>query len=56
MHSPFIEKSMPLPIKIYAAQKRSVHTLFATAQHPHSRDIGINQKILYLDKLIKFGR
>ena len=34
------------------AQKRSVRTLFATAQQPHSRDILINQKILPLDKLI----
>ena len=34
------------------AQKRSVSTLFATAQQPHSRDIFINQKILPLDKLI----
>ena len=34
------------------AQKRSVRTLFATAQQPHSRDIFINQKILPLDKLI----
>ena len=32
-------------------QKRSVCTLFATAQHPYSRDI-FNQKILHLDKLI----
>ena len=35
-----------------AAQKRSMHTLFATAQQPHSRDIFINQKNLPLDKLI----
>ena len=35
-----------------AAQKRSVRTLFATAQQPHSKDIFINQKILTLDKLI----
>ena len=34
------------------AQKRSVHTLFATAQQPHSRDIFINQKNFPLDKLI----
>ena len=34
------------------AQKRSVRTLFATAQQPHLRDIFINQKILPLDKLI----
>ena len=34
------------------AQKRSVRTLFDTAQRPHSRDIFINQKILPLDKLI----
>ena len=34
------------------AQKRSVHTLFATAQQPVSRDIFINQIILPLDKLI----
>ena len=34
------------------AQKRSVRTLFATNQQPHSRDIFINQKILPLDKLI----
>ena len=34
------------------AQKRSVCTLFDTAQLPHSRDIFINQKILPLDKLI----
>ena len=34
------------------AQKRSVRTLFDTAQQPHSRDIFINQKILPLDKLI----
>ena len=33
-------------------QKRWVHTLFATAQQPHSRDIFINQKILPLEKLI----
>ena len=33
-------------------QKRSVHTLFATTQQPHSRDIFINQKKLPLDKLI----
>ena len=32
--------------------KRSVRTLFATAQQPHSRDIFIYQKILPLDKLI----
>ena len=35
-----------------AAQNRSVRTLFATAQQPHSRDVFINQKILPLDKLI----
>ena len=29
-----------------------MHTLFATAQQPNSRDIFINQKILPLDKLI----
>ena len=29
------------------AQMRSVRTLFATAQQPHSRDIFINQKICY---------
>ena len=29
-----------------------MHTLFATAQQPHSRDIFINQKMLPLDKLI----
>ena len=34
------------------ARKRSVRTLFATAQQPHSRDIFINQKILPLEKLI----
>ena len=34
------------------AQKRSVRTLFATVQQPHSRVIFINQKILPLDKLI----
>ena len=34
------------------AQKRSVRTLFATAQQPHSRDIFLNQKIPPLDKLI----
>ena len=34
------------------AQKRSVRTLFATAQQPHSRYILINQIILLLDKLI----
>ena len=34
------------------AQKRSVRTLFATAQQPHSRDIFINKKVLPLDKLI----
>ena len=34
------------------AQKRSVRTLFATAQQPHPRDIFINQNILPLDKLI----
>ena len=34
------------------AQKRSVRTLFATAQQPHTRDIFINQKILPLDELI----
>ena len=33
------------------AQKRSVCTLFSTAQQPHSRDI-FNHKILFLDKLI----
>ena len=33
-------------------QKRSVHTLFATVQQPHSRDVFSNQKILPLDKLI----
>ena len=37
---------------ICTAQKRSVRTLFATVQQPHSRDIFINQKILPLDKLI----
>ena len=37
---------------ICTAQKRSVRTLFATAQQPHSRDIFINLKILPLDKLI----
>ena len=37
---------------VCTAQKRSVRTLFATAQQPHSRDIFINQKILPLDKLI----
>ena len=34
------------------AQKRSVRSLFATAQQPNSRDIFINQKIMPLDKLI----
>ena len=34
------------------AQKRSVRTLFATAQQPYSRDIFINKKILPLGKLI----
>ena len=34
------------------SQKRSVHTLFASAQQPHSRDIFINQKSLPLDKLV----
>ena len=34
------------------AQKRSVRTLFPTAQQPNSRDIFINQKNLPLDKLI----
>ena len=29
-----------------------MHTLFATAQQPHSRHIFINQKILHLNKLI----
>ena len=38
---------------LFTAQKRSVRTLFATSQQPHSRDIFINQKILLLDKLIK---
>ena len=33
-------------------QKRSVRTLFATAQKPHSRDIFIKQIILPQDKLI----
>ena len=33
------------------AQKRSVRTLFATAQQPHSRGI-LNKKKLPLDKLI----
>ena len=33
-------------------KKRSVRTLFATAQQPHSRDIFINQKLLPLDELI----
>ena len=37
---------------ICTAQRRSVRTLFATAQQPQSRDIFINQKILPLDKLI----
>ena len=37
---------------ICTAQARSVRTLLATAQQPHSRDIFINQKILPLDKLI----
>ena len=34
------------------AQKRSVRTLFATVQQPHSRVVFIYQKILPLDKLI----
>ena len=34
------------------AKKRTVSTLFATAQQLHSRDIFINQKNLPLDKLI----
>ena len=34
------------------AQKRSVLTLFATAQQPYLRDIFLNQKIFPLDKLI----
>ena len=34
------------------AQKRSVCTLFAAAQQPHSRDIFVNQKVLPLNKLI----
>ena len=34
------------------AQKRSMRTLFATAQQPHSRDIFLNKKNLPLDKLI----
>ena len=37
---------------IFTAQKRSVRTLFATAQQPHSRDIFINQNILPRGKLI----
>ena len=37
---------------LWTAQKRTVHTLFATVQQPHSRDYFINQKILPLDKLI----
>ena len=39
-------------ITICSSQKRSVCTLFATAQQPHSRDIFINQKKNPLDKLI----
>ena len=34
------------------AQKRSVRTLFATAQKLHLRDVSINRKKLPLDKLI----
>ena len=34
------------------AQKRFVRALFATDQQPHSRDIFLNQKMFYLDKLI----
>ena len=37
---------------VSTAQKRSVRTLFSTAEQPHSRDIFINQKNLPLDKLI----
>ena len=49
--------SGPLPIELIlkpkcTAQKRSVRTLFATAQQPHSRDIFSNQKNLPLGKLI----
>ena len=36
---------------MYTAQKRSVRTLFATAEQPNSRYIYINQKNLPLDKL-----
>ena len=34
------------------AQKRSLRTLFATAQQPHWRDIFINKIKMPLDKLI----
>ena len=34
------------------AKKRSVRTLFSTAQQPHSRDIFINQNFFPMDKLI----
>ena len=36
----------------WTALQRLVHTLFATAQQPHSSDIFIKQKILPVDKLI----
>ena len=52
-----VSMSGPLPIELILKpyvqlKKRSVHSLFATAQQPHSRAIFINQKILPLDKLI----
>ena len=57
-----VSMSGPLPIELIlkpheqTAQKKSVRTLFATAQQLHAeqlmRDIFINQKILPLDKLI----
>ena len=36
---------------VCTAQKRSVRTLFATAQKPHSKDIFINKTNLRLDKV-----
>ena len=46
----FLSQFVPTNFSQCTAQKRSVRTLFATAQQPHSRDI--NQNNLPLEKLI----
>ena len=37
---------------MYCTNEIRACTIFATAQQPHSRDIFLNEKIMFLDKLI----